>query len=127
MPFVFELRDIWPESTKAVGAMGDSPAIRVLEKIELFLYRKAAHIVSVTESFKKTLVRRGIDGGKIDVVTNGVDISRFRPMAKDRELAAQLELKEDVCSGLQRGKTRTAHIFAAQKRRSPSFSAGVRS
>ena len=76
VPFVFELRDIWPGSIKAVGAMGDSAAFRVLEKIELFLYRKAARIVSVTESFKKTLVRRGIDGEKIHVVTNGVDGER---------------------------------------------------
>jgi len=41
LPWVFELRDIWPESIKAVGAMQDSPAIRLLERLELFLYRKA--------------------------------------------------------------------------------------
>jgi hypothetical protein len=55
IPFVFELRDIWPEPIKAVGAMGDSPVIRLLERIEMFLYGQAARIVSVTESFKRTL------------------------------------------------------------------------
>ena len=40
-PFVFELRDIWPESIKAVGAMKDSFVIRMLERIEIFLYTKA--------------------------------------------------------------------------------------
>ena len=53
IPFVFELRDIWPESIKAVGAMNDSIIIKLLEKIELFLYRKAKMIVSVTHAFKK--------------------------------------------------------------------------
>ena len=89
-PWVFELRDMWPESIKAVGAMQDSTAIRWLEKLELFLYRKAARIVSVTQSFKRTLQARGIDGGKIDVVTNGVDISRFSPRAKDAALTSTL-------------------------------------
>ncbi|NBV63013.1 MAG: glycosyltransferase WbuB [Planctomycetes bacterium] len=60
IPYVFELRDLWPESIKAVGAMKESFAIRMLERLEMFLYRKAARIVSVTESFKQVLMRRGI-------------------------------------------------------------------
>ena len=89
-PWVFELRDMWPESIKAVGAMQDSAAIRWLEKLEMFLYRKAARIVSVTQSFKRTLQARGIEGGKIDVVTNGVDVSRFSPRPKDASLTRKL-------------------------------------
>jgi glycosyltransferase involved in cell wall biosynthesis len=90
IPFVFELRDLWPESIKAVGAMKESAAIRWIEKLELFLYRKAASIVSVTHSFRETLIRRGIDGGKIDVITNGVDIHRFTPRVKDAALEHEL-------------------------------------
>jgi glycosyltransferase involved in cell wall biosynthesis len=90
IPFVFELRDLWPESIKAVGAMKESAAIRWLEKLELFLYRRAALIVSVTHSFRDTLMRRGIDGNKIEVITNGVDVSRFSPRPKDAALEAEL-------------------------------------
>ena len=93
VPFVFELRDLWPESIKAVGAMKESARIRWLERLELFLYRRAARIVSVTHSFRDTLVRRGIDGGKIDVVTNGVDIARFSPRPKDAALDARAGLR----------------------------------
>jgi glycosyltransferase involved in cell wall biosynthesis len=99
VPFVFELRDIWPESVKAVGAMGDSVIIRFFEKIEMFLYRKAARIVSVTESFKRTLVKRGIEAEKISVVTNGVDVSRFTPMKKDVELVRHYGLEGKFVSG----------------------------
>lgn len=56
-PFVFELRDLWPESIKTVGAMSDSVALRLLERLELFLYRRATVIVAVTESFRRNLVR----------------------------------------------------------------------
>ncbi|GAB6194138.1 glycosyltransferase family 4 protein [Desulfocastanea catecholica] len=99
IPFVFELRDIWPESVKAVGAMGDSAVIRLLEKIELFLYRKADLIVSVTNSFKKTLISRGVDGKKIQVVTNGVDVSRYTPREKDAELLRQHDLEGKFVAG----------------------------
>lgn len=92
IPFVFELRDLWPESIKAVGAMQESAAIRALERLEMFLYRKAARIVSVTHSFKKTLIARGVEGEKITVVTNGVDMSRFKPTPKDGELVRALGL-----------------------------------
>jgi len=99
IPFVFELRDIWPESIKAVGAMNDSVIIRVLEKIELFLYRKAKIIVSVTNAFKRTLIERGVGGEKIHVVTNGVDISRFIKAEKDAELVEQLGLQGKFIAG----------------------------
>jgi len=93
IPFVFELRDLWPESIKAVGAMQDSTAIRWLEKLELFLYRKAKLIVTVTHAFRDKLIRRGIDGNKISVVTNGVDMGRFKSMPKDPSLVRQLGLE----------------------------------
>ncbi len=99
VPYVFELRDLWPESIKAVGAMKDSRAIRMLERLEMFLYRKAAAVVSVTESFKRVLVERGIDGKKIHVVTNGVDVSQFKPRPKDSELTRKLGLEGKFVAG----------------------------
>jgi len=99
VPFVFELRDLWPESIKTVGAMKDSFLIRMLERIELFLYKKATLIVSVTHSFKETLITRGVDRAKIEVITNGVDLSRFRPIEKDKELVNKYGLKGKFVAG----------------------------
>jgi hypothetical protein len=92
-PYIFELRDLWPESIKAVGAMKNERAIALLESLELFLYRKAARVITVTNSFKDNLVSRGIDGSKIEVVTNGVDLSQFKPRSKDPALERQLGLE----------------------------------
>lgn len=98
-PYVFELRDLWPETIKAVGAMKSSFAIDMLEKLELFLYRRAARVISVTRSFKANLIRRGIDGRKIEVVTNGVDLSQFKPRPKDAALTKQLGLEGKFVAG----------------------------
>jgi len=99
IPFVFELRDLWPESIKAVGAMQDSLVMRCLERVELFLYRQASAIVSTTHSFRFNLAQRGIDQEKISVVTNGVDTSRFHLHAKDGELLAGLGLNDKFVVG----------------------------
>jgi glycosyltransferase involved in cell wall biosynthesis len=98
-PWVFELRDIWPESIRVVGAMQQSAALDILEKVELFLYRKSSMIVSVTNAFRDTLIRRGIDGTKIQVVTNGVDIDRFSPREKDAALVAEHGLAGKFVAG----------------------------
>lgn len=91
-PFVFELRDLWPESIKAVGAASDGLLLRTLERLELSLYRGAAAVVSVTHAFRDRLIARGVDAAKIHVVTNGADLSRYAPRPRDEALAAELGL-----------------------------------
>ncbi len=98
-PWIFELRDLWPESIRAVGAMRQSRVLDALERVELFLYRKATAVVSVTEAFRRNLAGRGIDPAKVHVVTNGVDVSRFRPLPKDASLERQLGLEGKFVAG----------------------------
>lgn len=93
-PFVFEVRDIWPRSIVAVGAMpADSPIVKALEQVELFLYRQASRVVTVTESFVDEIAGRGIDRGKMSVITNGVDLELFRPGSR-AEARARLGLPD---------------------------------
>lgn len=91
-PFILELADIWPASIVSVGAMRQSLVIRLLEKLELFLYRRANKIVALTDAFKKNLVSRGIDADKISVVINGVDLSRYTPRLRDEALAREYQI-----------------------------------
>jgi len=92
-PFVFELRDLWPDSIVAVGAMREGLLLRMLRRIEYWLYRRAAKIVSVTNAFKRILVANGIPQGKIAVIRNGVDLEAFVPGPKPVELARRLGLE----------------------------------
>jgi glycosyltransferase involved in cell wall biosynthesis len=89
-PFVFELRDLWPDSIVAVGAMRETAAIRALRRLEYFLYRRATRIVSVTRSFKRVLAGNGIAEEKIAVVPNGVDLEAYQPGPKPVELERRL-------------------------------------
>jgi glycosyltransferase involved in cell wall biosynthesis len=91
-PFVFELGDLWPASIAAVGAMDHNLFLRWMEKLELFLYRRSACVVALTEAFKANLVSRAIPAEKVAVVVNGVDTPRYAPRPRDAELAERWQL-----------------------------------
>ncbi len=98
-PWIMEVRDLWPESIRAVNAMANSSVLDWLERIELFLYRKASRVVVVTESFEENIVSRGIDAGKMDVVKNGVKLDAYHPIPKDEALLADLQLQNKFVVG----------------------------
>ena len=111
VPFVFELRDIWPESIVTVGAMKKNFMIRFFEKVELFLYKNSALIIALTDSFKENLIKRGIDAKKITVIKNGVDLDNFKKEAVHKVTAGQseqtkIERSEIPRIGVALGKSR---------------------
>lgn len=92
-PYVFELRDLWPASIAAVGTLKPGFVLSALERLELFLYRRARAVVAVSEAFRHDLARRGIDETKVHVVTNGVDLSHYAPRSRDGTTLARLGLE----------------------------------
>jgi len=98
-PWVFELRDLWPETIKTVGALKQGKIIDTLEKIELALYRSSDRVVAVTDAFKINLINRGIDANKIEVVTNGSNMKFFSPRKRDDNLLDSLKLKDKFIVG----------------------------
>jgi len=99
IPFVFEVRDLWPESLTAVG-VGDEDSLlhHALAAVAKFLYQRSDRIVVVTPAFKEHLMRRWrVPAEKISVVENGVETDLFKPSsaaanhALRRELGAQGE------------------------------------
>lgn len=93
-PWVLEIRDLWPESIIAVGAIKQSSVIRLLESIETFMYRKADHIVSVTKAFKQHIMARDIESGKISIVTNGADLEQFKVVSGENAIEEKYNLKD---------------------------------
>jgi colanic acid biosynthesis glycosyl transferase WcaI len=81
VPFVFEVRDLWPESLAAVGmGNGNSLLHRSLAKIAGFLYRRSDRIVVVTPAFEDYLVEHWrVPREKISVIENGVETKLFAP------------------------------------------------
>ena len=112
-PWVLEIRDLWPESIIAVGAITNRRVIRMLEGIESFLYRKADHIVSLTNAFKRHIMARGIPAEKISIVTNGADLERYVPGERMNEVRKELGLGENVFLASYIGTHGMAHGLGA--------------
>ena len=96
VPFVFEVRDLWPESLAAVGAGSEGTLLhRTLGAIAGFLYRRADRIVVVTPAFKDHLMRYwNVSAAKISVVENGVETDLFRLDPAAMEVRKQLKLED---------------------------------
>jgi glycosyltransferase involved in cell wall biosynthesis len=94
VPFVFEVRDLWPESLTAVGVGSEGSILhQALGAIAGFLYQRSNRIVVVTPAFKEHLIRHWrVPEEKIAVVENGVETSLFAPQAHqaDHSLRKQL-------------------------------------
>jgi colanic acid biosynthesis glycosyl transferase WcaI len=102
IPHVFEIRDLWPASivaTKALAGNG-ARALRLLERVELWLYKHSARVLVLTPSFERDLVRRGIGSGKIDVVVGGANLELFQPgMPRDEEIEERFGLRHKFVVG----------------------------
>lgn len=78
-PWVLEIRDLWPDSILAVGAMTRGASIRALERLETLAYRRADAVVAVANAFVPHIAaRRGTDE-TVAVFVNGVDLAAFSP------------------------------------------------
>ena len=101
VPFVFEVRDLWPESLAAVGAGSEGSILhRTLAAIAGFLYRRAHRIVVVAPAFKDHLIRYwNVPAAKISIVENGVEADLFRldPAALDERRKLKLEDRFVIC------------------------------
>lgn len=92
IPFVFEVRDLWPAVFVDLGVLTNPLIIRILESVEMFLYQRAALVVTVTDGFRARLLARGLLPEKVVTITNGAAIESFMPGPRDNAVRSELGL-----------------------------------
>lgn len=92
-PWIMEVRDLWPESIVAVGAMKKNIIISFFEWLEMRLYKNADRIIVVTDTFKDKISKRGILSSKISVHKNGANVEMYKPQGKDPDLLKETGLE----------------------------------
>lgn len=92
IPFVFEVRDLWPAVFVDLGVLTNPFVIRALESVEMFLYQRAALVVTVTEGFRLRLLARGLAPQKVVTIANGAAIESFTPGPRDNAVRTELGL-----------------------------------
>jgi colanic acid biosynthesis glycosyl transferase WcaI len=87
-PMIVELRDLWPDYLVGMGMLGNPVARRALFGLEKHLLKRAAHVVVVTESFRRRVVEKGVPFDRIDVIPNGVDTTQYYPADEEPPVEA---------------------------------------
>jgi len=99
IPFILEIRDLWPESIVAVGAMRAGRWLHFLEWLEKRMYAAATRIVTVGAGYRDQLIDRGVATESIDIVPNGVDRELFADRGGGSALRDKFDLGDAfVCS-----------------------------
>jgi len=94
VPFVFEVRDIWPEGWITIGlATEKSVSIRMMAVLESFLYKHAAKILLVSKGFEDRLIERGYPQEKLGTILLGADGDLFRRLNPNEEFRRRYDLE----------------------------------
>lgn len=77
IPVVYDIQDMWPDTLKATGMLNNPVALRVVGWVCSWVYRCVDRIVVLSPGFKRLLIERDVDAGKIDVIYNWCDESQL--------------------------------------------------
>lgn len=79
VPFVFEVRDMWPEALIAMGFLRNPLLIWYSRRLERRIYRAAEHIIALSPGIKDGVCRTGYPAERITLIPNAADLDLFRP------------------------------------------------
>ena len=113
--FVYEVRDLWPQTLIDIGAMRPrSPGARFLYAVEAFLVRRAETVITVLPGMSEYLAERGLPTAHLRYLPNGVDLELGGLMARhsSADPATEIDPLYAVLEDLDRRRQRGAVIFA---------------
>ncbi|MCU1486949.1 MAG: glycosyl transferase group 1 [Actinomycetia bacterium] len=112
--FVLEVRDLWPAIFVELGVLRNRTVIAALEVLERWAYRVADRVVVVTDGFRDVLVGDGVPAAKVEVIPNGVDLTRFDGTADGSRVRAALGgVGPETCVVLYAGAHGISHALPA--------------
>jgi glycosyltransferase involved in cell wall biosynthesis len=81
-PFVFEVRDLWPELPRAMGVITNPAVLSAMSILEWCSYRSATRLVGLSPGIVDGITRRGVDPSRVALIPNGCDLELFDPTAE---------------------------------------------
>ena len=91
--FIYNVQEIYPDIAVNLGALKNPTAIRALEALERFVYRKAEVVTVIASRMRERLIAKGVPAGKVRVIPNFVDLDRLSPVSRDNAFARRLQLQ----------------------------------
>ncbi|MEC5188080.1 glycosyltransferase involved in cell wall biosynthesis [Geobacillus thermodenitrificans] len=91
VPFVFEVRDLWPEAPIQIGAIKSPFLIKILRAFEKKTYEEASNIVALSPGMEEGIVSTGISSSKVRMIPNCSDIDLFGKEINEKDRQALIK------------------------------------
>ncbi|MFC1723980.1 glycosyltransferase family 4 protein [candidate division KSB1 bacterium] len=95
IPFVFNVADIWPQAAIELNMLNNRLLIKLSEKLEKYIYKRAEKVLIVTRGWYEFLKKRGVKEEKLVFIPNGADTSIFKPSGNRTELRKQYHFNDN--------------------------------
>ena len=107
-PFIFEVRDLWPELPKAMGVIRNPILLWAMSILEWISYHSAHRLIGLSPGIVEGITKRGVDPSRVTMIPNGCDLDIFaipatpwRPEGvKDNDLMAIFTGSHGIANGL---------------------------
>ena len=86
VPFVFEVRDLWPQAPIEMGALSNPVAKWIARRLERWLYKVADHIIPLSPGMEQGVLEAGGNPAKVTTIPNASDVDLFSPAHRNRSL-----------------------------------------
>lgn len=94
-PYIFEVRDLWPEFPIQIGAIKNPLLIRALRKFEKYIYKKSEHVIALSPGMRDGVVKAGTPKEKVSMIPNMSKPDKFYPHEKNLDVAKQFGIDLD--------------------------------
>jgi glycosyltransferase involved in cell wall biosynthesis len=126
-PFVFEVRDLWPDSLISMGGLKNKGIIALLTWMESFLYRNADQIIVLTEHQRKFIADKETAPSHIQLIPNGIVVDSWQPdLSKRAEYRQKMNMPEDrfiaIYTGAHGPANALEHVVKAGRYLKPNLS-----
>jgi len=96
IPYLFEVRDLWPEVPIQMGGLKNKFAIKLALWFERSIYKNAEHIVALSPGMKDGVIKVGTSENKVTMIPNMSKIDKFWPREPSTTLMKELNIKEST-------------------------------
>ena len=91
-PFLLEVRDLWPEFGISMGVLKNPVIIALSRWLEMFLYRRATHILVNSPAYREYMLAKGVSADKVTYIPYGTDVEMFNPAIDSLSIRKELNL-----------------------------------
>lgn len=95
VPFLLEVRDLWPEFGVSMGVLKNPVVIALSRWLERFLYARATHILVNSPAYREYMIGKGVPERKVTYIPYGTDVDMFNPGVDGSSIRAELGVQEE--------------------------------